>query len=77
VSLLQSATVVLDGANLKRANIEDIELMEDTNLRGVKGLTKDQLETCKAKGAIIDKDSTLSSSQFPISSSPPLQSNEA
>src|SRR6266487_1778865 len=67
----------LDGANLKRANIEDAELMEDTNLRGVKGLTTDQLETCKAKGAIIDEASTSSSSQLPISPSPPLQSNDS
>src|SRR5205807_292190 len=67
----------LDEANLKRANIEAVELMEDTKLRGVKGLTKDQLETCKAKGAIIDEDFTTNSSQLPISPSPPLQSSDS
>jgi hypothetical protein len=51
----------LEGANLKRANIEDAGLLEDTNLRGVKGLTNYQLESCKAKGAIIDEDSPTSS----------------
>jgi hypothetical protein len=31
-------------------------LKKDTNLRGVKGLTKEQLQACKAKGAIVDED---------------------
>ncbi len=50
--------------------------LKDTDLRGVKGLTKEQLEACKAKGAIIDEDSTASSSQSTIPSPLPSQSND-
>jgi uncharacterized protein YjbI with pentapeptide repeats len=46
------------GADLTEANIEDSLSLKDTDLRGVTGLTKEQLEVCKAKGAIIDEDST-------------------
>ena len=56
----------LSGADLSRAyldevkNLEDVLSLKKTILRGVKGLTKEQLEACKAKGAIIDEDSTTS-----------------
>ena len=43
------------GADLSKANIEDALYLYGTSLRGVNGLTKEQLETCKAKGAIIDE----------------------
>jgi hypothetical protein len=49
----------------------------DTNLRGVKGLTREQLEACRAKAAIIDEDSTPSSSQATVSTTPPSPGNDA
>ncbi len=64
------------GANLTRANPEAALSLKDTDLRGVKGLTKEQLEACKAKGAIIDEDLTTSSTQSTVSSPPPPQSND-
>src|SRR5712692_5366611 len=64
------------GANLTRANPEAALSLKDTDLRGVKGLTKEQLEACKAKGAIIDEDITTSSTQSTVSSPPPPQSND-
>ena len=51
--------------------------LKDTNLRGVKGLTKEQLEFCiNEKHAIIDEDSTASSSLFTVSPSPSSQSDD-
>lgn len=47
----------LSGAALIKTNLQEALSLENTDLRGVKGLTKEQLEACKAKGAIIDKDS--------------------
>ncbi len=67
----------LNGADLSETNLEDALSLKDTDLRGVYGLTKEQLATCKAKGAIIDEDSTTSSSQSPVSPSGPSQSNNA
>jgi hypothetical protein len=61
----------LGGANLSEASLEDAYALKDTNLRGVMGLTKEQLAICKAKGAIIDEDSTTSSSQSTISTPSP------
>lgn len=65
------------GANLSLANLEDALSLEDTDLRGVKGLTKEQKVSCKAKSAIIDEDSMISSSQSTVTSSVPVQSNAA
>jgi len=53
----------LRGADLGFVKIEDAQSLEDTDLRGVKGLTKEQLEAYKARGAIIDEDTTTSSPQ--------------
>jgi Pentapeptide repeats (8 copies) len=55
---------------------DDRDFLGNTNLRRVKGLTKEQLEACKAKGAIIDEDTTVSSSPSPVAPSPPLRSND-
>jgi Pentapeptide repeats (8 copies) len=76
----------LSGANLLEANLckadlsetdlEDALSLKDTDSRGVKGLTKEQLVTCKAKGAIIDEDPTISSSQSTVSPPLPSQSND-
>jgi len=63
-------------ADLRGANLEDALSLEDTDLRGVIGLTIEQLEACKAKGAIID-DSTTISSQSTVSTSSSSQSNDA
>jgi uncharacterized protein YjbI with pentapeptide repeats len=58
-----------DGADLAGAILNNIvpetaRSFRNTNLRGVKGLTEEQLAFCKAKGAIINEDA--------VSSSPPL-----
>ncbi len=59
----------LSNAILKEVNLEDVLTMEKTDLRGVKGLTRKQLRDCKAKGAIIDEDITISRPSQP--STPP------
>jgi hypothetical protein len=66
----------LSGATLSGANIEDARPLEGADLREVKGLTKEQLEACKAKGALIDEDPTTNGSQFTIAPPPPSQSND-
>ncbi len=65
----------LSGAILNGTSLEDVLSLQGTDLRGVIGLTREQLAIYKAKGAIIDEVSTTSSSQSPISLSPPLQRN--
>jgi uncharacterized protein YjbI with pentapeptide repeats len=46
----------LGGANLSNVrHLERVQSWKDTNLRGVKGLTKEQLAACQASGAIIDE----------------------
>ena len=66
----------LSGTMLKEADLSGADL-RGTNLHNVKGLTKEQLAACKAKGAIIDEDATTSASQSTIAPSPPAQSNDA
>jgi hypothetical protein len=68
----------LTGARLKWADLTGVNLLEtlslkNTDLRKVKGLTKEQLEECKARGARIDDDTTTSPPQ--PTTSPPVQSN--
>jgi predicted negative regulator of RcsB-dependent stress response len=78
----------LRGANLSRADLwgadlsrvrdlEEVQSLDHTDLRRVIGLTKEQLEACKAKGAIIDEDSSVSSSQSTISPLQPSQDKSA
>src|SRR6266516_74789 len=53
----------LSGADFRGADLtklEDALTLEGTKLHRVRGLTKRQLETCKAKGAIIDEAATTS-----------------
>ncbi len=53
----------LSGANLSNTNLEEAQSLAYTDLRSVKGLSKERLEACKAKGAILDNDTTVSPSQ--------------
>jgi uncharacterized protein YjbI with pentapeptide repeats len=70
----------LEGASLRGANLSEVHLesalLTNTNLHGVYGLKEEQLENCKAEGAIIDISSTLSSSQLIVSSPPLSQSSD-
>ncbi len=52
----------LRDANLSGTDIEKARSLKSADLRGVKGLTKNQLKVCKARGAIIGEDSTASPS---------------
>jgi uncharacterized protein YjbI with pentapeptide repeats len=66
-AILTGAIVVganLTEVDLDNTNIEDARSLLDTNLHGVRGLTKEQLEACKAKGAIVDGGSATSAPQM-------------
>jgi uncharacterized protein YjbI with pentapeptide repeats len=56
----------LSNSNLTETNLEEALTLKDTNLCGVKGLTKEQVAICKEKGAITDKESTIKISQLPL-----------
>ncbi len=57
----------LSGADLSTAILFDnAPILTRADLRGVKGLTKEQLETYRAKGAIIDEGSTAIPSQSTV-----------
>ena len=64
-------------AKFSKANPEDALSLANTDLRGVEGLKKEQLEACKAKGAIIDEDHSTSSPQSTLVPSSPSQSHDA
>jgi len=66
----------LEDADLSQANLEDARSLQNTNLHRVKGLTKEQLALCKAKGAIIDEDPATNSSQSTAAPASPPQSND-
>ncbi len=60
-------------AHLGETHLEEALSLKGTDLREVKGLTKEQKATCQARGAIVDEDSTTNTSQstvIPASSSP-------
>ncbi|SRR6266567_4448653 len=63
-------------ADLSETDIEDALSLKDTDLRGVKGLTKEQLASCKAKGAIVVEDPTTSVSQSTAAPPPPEPRND-
>ncbi len=63
-------------ANLRKANLEEAKSLHETDLRGVKGLNKEQLEACKTQGAIIDEDVMVNISQSTVSPSPTWQNND-
>jgi uncharacterized protein YjbI with pentapeptide repeats len=65
----------LSFAVLSRANLAGA-ILKDTNLYRVKGLTDEQLEYCKARGALINEDTTTSSSQSNVSPPTLSQSND-
>ncbi len=62
----------LKGAKLSGTNLEEARSLKGTNLCGATGLTREQLQACKAMGARIDEDTKTSPSQSPVS--PPLSS---
>lgn len=71
----------LERANLRQAkltgtNLEKAKSLKDTDLRGVEGLTKEQLVACQTAGAIIDEDPTTNFSLPAITPSPPPQNND-
>jgi uncharacterized protein YjbI with pentapeptide repeats len=70
----------LSGADLNKANLSEANLsgadLKDTDLHRVRGLTKEQLEDCKAKGAIIDEDPATSSSQPTVAPPPSMPGND-
>ncbi len=67
-----------EGVFFRKVDLDPIGAnLMGTDLRRVKGLTKEQLEECKAKGAIIDDDTTISPPRSPVAPSPPSQSNDA
>ena len=61
LSMADLSNAKLSGAKLSGANPENALSLKDTNLQGASGLTKEQLEACRAKGAIVDEDYTNSS----------------
>lgn len=60
----------LSGTNLLRARS-----LQETDLRGAMGLTKEQLEACKAKGAIIDEISPVGTTTPIVVTTSPTQNN--
>jgi uncharacterized protein YjbI with pentapeptide repeats len=67
----------LTGSKLYEVNLEEALSLKETDLRRVKGLTKEQLEACKARGAIVDEDPAPRVSQpTGASGEPPPRSNE-
>jgi uncharacterized protein YjbI with pentapeptide repeats len=75
-----SSRTSLTGANLSFADLRGTSLegvnLDGTDLRGVKGLTEEQLATCKANGAIIDENPATNSSQPTVATLPPSFSND-
>ncbi len=71
----------LSEANLSKADLSEAGLSEadlsEADLSGAKGMTDEELEIYIARGAIINKDLTTSSSQSAVSTPPPLQRNNA
>jgi len=61
------------GETFRSANPEDALHLDYTDLRGVKGLTREQLKACKAKGAIIDEDAVANPPQSLVPPPPPSQ----
>ncbi|BCL79966.1 pentapeptide repeat-containing protein [Ktedonobacteria bacterium brp13] len=76
----------LSGADLSRADLSRADLsgthpenarsLQDADLRRAKGLTEEQREACKAKGAIIDEAPMPSTPQLPVVPSPPSPSDD-
>jgi uncharacterized protein YjbI with pentapeptide repeats len=64
-------------ADLTRTNIGEAQSLEETQLHAVKGLRKEQLAVCQAKGASIDEDPTTNASQTAVAPSSRLQSNDS
>lgn len=54
-------------------NIEEARLLHKTVLRGVKGLTKEQVAACRAKGGICDGERATTVAGEKAVAEPPLQ----
>jgi uncharacterized protein YjbI with pentapeptide repeats len=65
----------LSEADLRETDLEDVLTLKNTNLRGAKGLTKEQLVICKLKGAII-VENLITTSQSAISPTTPSQNKD-
>jgi Pentapeptide repeats (8 copies) len=63
-------------ANLSRVKLRDALSLKNANLHGAKGLTKEQLEACKAKGAFTDEGPTTSLGQSPFSPTTSSQNSD-
>jgi hypothetical protein len=63
-------------ADLSGATLKDALSLKDTDLREVKGPTKEELEAFKARGAIIDEVPIASASQSPVSPPSPSPSSD-
>jgi hypothetical protein len=67
----------LEYANLTKANPQNAASLEGAKMYYVIGLSSEQRKACKAKGAIVDEDTTTSPPQSPVSPPAPSQSNDA
>ncbi len=67
----------LSEADFSKTKLEDALSLKGTNLFGIKGLTREQLVSCKTKGAIIEASPLASASQSTVAPPPPAQSNDA
>jgi len=70
------------GTNLSSANLSHVKFLDkvkswdNADLRGVKGLTSEQLGECEKNGAIVDKDATASIAQLNIVMPPSPHDND-
>ena len=71
-----SAKTIKVGERYNSVKLENARALKGTILYRVGGLSEEQLEVCKAKGAIIDEDATTRPPQSPDSPSQPSQSND-
>lgn len=68
--------LIIFGESVSAANLEAARSLKDTNLRGVTGLSREQLEACKAKGAIVDEETLANASQSTVSPPEPSRNTD-
>jgi uncharacterized protein YjbI with pentapeptide repeats len=64
------------GADLSNVNLENARSLEKIDLRGIKGLTEEQLKACKKKGAITDEGTASGVSQSQSNDAPSFNNEE-